>query len=384
MPPAPPDVREVQRIAAMGDPVLRNLEITHCYSRLTAAVALRTGEGANWCTFATWASRQAGRTVRGEDLLDALARRLRAGAAPRHPIASLWRALLRRGLFRPETRLGRLTRQLHTPFDAFERASDAVSRGNRKVFAEIGLEFARWLHACPQDRGPDAPEVQAFLDGLRPGEPPEGQRYLRQAFARYQRQPFAEGAKARAELLVLANLEIGLHEQTRLQPDIAEALDAALVTTHDLGRRLLEALHPPAARWRPRLRRATAAPLGLLGASAQRAAARVAREAITESLMVLTVPGVVLSLGAHLDAPYPELLREPADPELAALLARFEPPRGQPDDAGARDWSDLAQRMHYIVHLFHAFHARPDLASAPFTPEQVVAFQAGTIPAGEL
>src|SRR3712207_2285506 len=128
MPPAPPDVREVQRIAAIGNPVLRNLEITHCYALLAAAVAQRTGEGANWCTFATWASRQAGRTVRGEDLLDTLARRLQAGPSPRHPIASLWRVALRRGLFQPDTRLGRLTAQLHTPFDAFERASDAVSR----------------------------------------------------------------------------------------------------------------------------------------------------------------------------------------------------------------------------------------------------------------
>ena len=51
----------------MRDPVLRNLEITHCYWRLAQAVARRTGVGANWCTFATWASRQAGSTIRGED-----------------------------------------------------------------------------------------------------------------------------------------------------------------------------------------------------------------------------------------------------------------------------------------------------------------------------
>ena len=30
---------------------------------------------ANWCTFATWVSQQAGRTVRGEDLVDNLKRR---------------------------------------------------------------------------------------------------------------------------------------------------------------------------------------------------------------------------------------------------------------------------------------------------------------------
>ena len=67
-----PSVDEVRRIAAIANPVIRNLEITYCYSRLAAAFAARSGEGANWCTYATWASRQAGRTIRGEDLLEQL------------------------------------------------------------------------------------------------------------------------------------------------------------------------------------------------------------------------------------------------------------------------------------------------------------------------
>ena len=63
-----PDVAEVDHVSAIASPVIRNLRITYCYSRLAAAVADRCGTGANWCTFATWASRQAGRTIRGEDL----------------------------------------------------------------------------------------------------------------------------------------------------------------------------------------------------------------------------------------------------------------------------------------------------------------------------
>ena len=69
-----------------------------------------------------------------------------------HPIATLWRRLLRRGLFQRETRIGRLTHELHTPFDAFERASDAVARGNLKVFEEIGLQFARLPPRLPAGR----------------------------------------------------------------------------------------------------------------------------------------------------------------------------------------------------------------------------------------
>jgi hypothetical protein len=382
--PSVPSVQDVRRIAAIANPVLRNLEITHCYSMLAAAFAARGGEGANWCTYATWASRQAGRTIRGEDLLAHLERRLGEGRWLLHPIATTWRRLLRRGLFQRETRLGRLTAELHTPFDAFERASESVARGNLKVFEEIGLEFARYLHECPPEAEVESPLFRRFVDALRPGDPPDGQRYLRQAFAHYQGRRLVSGPKARAELAVLGNLEIGLHEQTRLQPEIREALDAAYATQEDLGRRALEALFPSAARWWPVARRPAAAITGVFASSGQRAASRLAREVITESFMVLALPGRVLALGTHLDDAYPDALREPADGELTELLARFEPVPPAPDDCGAREWSDLDQRMHYIVHLFCAFHLSEDLSRAPFTPEQVECFGRGVVPEGEL
>jgi hypothetical protein len=372
-------VAEVRRIAGIENPVLRNLEITQCYSQLAAAFAARSGEGANWCTYATWASRQAGRTIRGEDVFDHVGRELGHGRWLLHPIATLWRRLLRRGLFQPDTRLGRLTAELHTPFDAAERASAAVARGNLRVFEEIGLEFARYLEEQPAD----AAALRRFLDGLRPGEPPEGQRYLRQAFERYEGMRVERDPKRRTELAVLANLEIGLHEQKRLDPQIREALDAAYATKEDLGRRALEAVFPSARRWWPAVRRPAETAMGVLAAAVQRAASRVAREAVTESLMVLSLPGRVLALGAHLSDTYPEALRSPG-PDLAELLAEFEPGPPAPDDCGARDWSDFHQRMHYIVHLFCAFHLSKDLAQPPFTPEQVGTLGRGLLPDGEL
>jgi hypothetical protein len=310
---------EVEQIAALRDPVIRNLRITECYSRLAAAMESGC---ANWCTYATWASRQAGRTIRGEDLHDRLQRELGHGAELLHPFRSFWRWLLRRGLLRPETRLGALVHRLHTPFDAFELASDAVARGNLKVFAEIGLEFARWLD-----------------DGVVPSEPP----LLRQAFSRYARAPSTEQ-------MVLANLEIGLHEQTRLQPEISEAMDAALSPK----RRILT--------W----------PL-------QRKLTQLSRQVITDSLMVLTLPGEVLWLGRHLEA-----AGEVVDPELRELIASYEPVPPAVDDCGAEDWSVLDERMHYIVHLFRAYHEDEALSSPPFTPAQVERILAGELPDGEL
>src|SRR3954453_2246080 len=111
-----PSVDEVQRIVAIESPVARNPKITYCYSRLAAATAARVGVGANWCTYATWASRQAGGTIRGDDLLADLSRKLGDARPLLHPVATLWRKLLRRGLFDRESRLGRLPPELPPPF----------------------------------------------------------------------------------------------------------------------------------------------------------------------------------------------------------------------------------------------------------------------------
>jgi hypothetical protein len=343
-PVSPADVR---RIAAIKNPVLRNLEITYAYSRLAAQVG---GPGANWCTFATWASRQAGATIRGEDAIDLLQDRILRYRELLHPLASFGRWLLRRGLLDPGSRIGRVMGRLHTPFDAVERASDAVARGNRKVFEEIGYEFARYL---------ESDDLDTFLAGLREGGPPDGQALLRSAFTRY-----ARGSDPQSRLL--ANLEIGLHEQTRLQPEIREALDAAYTTKEDLGQRLCP-------RRRPRIQRAAAT----LAAPAQRALDAVARELITRSLMVLSIPGRILLLGAVLDDPYPDSLRELTDAELTALVARFDGP-------ATEDWSVFEQRMRYIARLFRCFHELDALADPPFTPAQVELMLAGTIPDGDL
>ena len=197
-----------------------------------------------------------------------------------------------------------------------------MARGNLKVFEEIGLEFARYVNDCPPG---DADALRRFLDGLRPGDPPDGQDYLRRAFAHYEQRRAATDPKAAAELGVLANLEIGLHEQTRLQPEIRAGLDAPFVTQERLGLRVLEAAFPSAARlWADR------APPG----RGRRRRGRGARPARVDadrprghhgSFMTLSLPGRTLALGMHLADEYPEALREPANAELAELLARYEP-----------------------------------------------------------
>jgi len=379
-----PGVADVARIAALENPVIRNLEITECYADLSAAMRARTGGAADWCTFATWASRQAGSTIRGEDLLDNLDRRLGRKRWLAAPLASLNRLLLRKGLFQPDSALGRIVAGIHSPFDAFERASTEVARGNLKVFEEIGREFARFMASVPGDAGEDSDAFVAFAAGLQPGTPPDGQDLLREAFACYQRQRQETDPGARAAWVLLANLKIGCHEQIRLQPQIAAAVDAPLATAADLGARVLHALIPSSCNWPGVLHGPAKYALGGLALVVRRDAVKVTREVVTEAMMVLSMPGTVLSLGRDLDAPVPEVLAGAAPPFLASFVQEYDPCPPGGIACAASNWCDLRQRMHYITHLFRAYAETASMFSRPFTPEQVAAFRAGHVPDGDI
>lgn len=379
-----PGADDVVRIAAIGNRVVRNLEITQCYAELSDGMRARTGDAANSCTFATWASRQAGSTIRGEDLLDRYARRLAGGARLLAPLQSISRVLLRKGIFEPGSRPGRLVAAVHTPFDAFERASEAVAAGNLKVFAEIAHAFAVFLATVPAAARPGSAAFDAFAATLRPGPPPDGQQYLKDAFAHYQEQRQAPDEAMRPGWGLLANLEIGLHEQIRLQPQIAAAVDAPITTARDLGARILHVLFPRSHRW-PRLVFAPVASLaGAVVLPLRRAATRLTREAVTESMMVLALPAVVLSLGRDIDAPIPPVFAAAVHPELDRFVREYDPCAPGTSACGASDWCDLRQRIHYILHLFRAYAGERSLFSHPFTPDQIARFRAGSIPDGQL
>ena len=381
---AAPSVADVAGIAAIQDRVIRNLAITACYADLAAATRVRLGMSADWCTFATWASRQAGSTIRGEDLHERLARRLGRRARLLAPLQSGYRLLLRRGLFNPNTRLGRAVAQIHTPFDAFERASDAVAAGNLKVFEEIGSEFARFLAQVPPEATPDSEAFAAFAAQLRPGDPPEGQQLLREAFAHYQQQRLESDPATRAAWVLLGNLKIGLHEQTRLQPEIARAVDAPLTTARELGARVLHALFP-SSRNAPRFLRTPAyVATGWVALRIHRAATAITREVVTEAMMVLALPTGVLALGRNLVAPVPAVFQGAPHPVLASVVKAHDPCPPGISECGADDWCNLHQRMHYILHLFRANAVEQRLWTPPFTPEQVASFRAGVVPRGEL
>jgi hypothetical protein len=378
----PPSVEAVEAVGASTPPALRNLRITQTYHELSAAVASLTGPGANWCTFATWASRQAGRTIRAEDLGRKIEEVFAGSDAVARAVISLrgLRRQLGRGVGRQA--LIAAIREACLPLLTVGHVADAVARGNKKVFDEIGLEFARFVAAAAEE---DDAAVSRVCDALRPGEPPEGQRLLAAAFRDYQAARVLADPKARAERLLLANLRIGLHEQTRLQPEIAEALNAPVLDPAELRRRLLIALVGS-----ERLAAASAGRTRAWGgldavcADLIERLRAVVREVITEELMTIALPLGARRLGRDLAGAFPPELAALENPELRALLAAVDPTADSTAASGARDWASLPERMHTIADLFRLEHADPSLLEPPFTQAQQGAIAAGSIPDGDL
>jgi hypothetical protein len=385
-----PTIAEVERIAALQDPVLRNLQITQCYSELSNALALRTGYSANWCTFAAWASKQAGQSIRKVDLQRALERVFHETSPAYNAAVDLANQGRLTGAQRSPDEIQAALREAVDIRSAVDRASDAVGRGNKKVFEEIGRQFARFCSQFLHDAEPDLEKLADFCAALRPGEPPDGQRYLSQAFARYYRSFFVEDAKNRAELLLCANIEIGLHEQTRLQPQIAEALDAAFVDATLFTRHFIATAFPLSgwflvSRWLARrlLRRETAFDhaIQVLLETVQ----VQMRRGLTEAMMTIHLPpDLLIRLGDDLTAGFPETLRQLVDPDLRDLLDRFDPTPDSLAGSGVLDWADLPDRLHFIIDLFRCYQESRELFDAPFSPQQVAELKAGRLPAGPL
>lgn len=392
--PAIPTTDDVERITKIKDPVIRNLQITQCYHELAAVLAACTGQAANWCTFATWASKQAGQTIRKEDLARMLERRLSRSPST---VQASNRVAAAVNIQSPNRLMGREDLALRAEnFTAvIDRTSDAVGRGNKKVFEEIGYAFARFYQTCLLDSSSgehriEPQKIAQFCEELRAGEPPDGQGYLRQAFTHYAQALDETSAKTRAELILLANIEIGFHEQTRLQPEIAESLDAGMMHFLEFARPLFRSIFP-ANGWfhlaHLYLRRLLGRPTALdLAIRVLLSEARVQlRQTITDFMMTISLPsGVVLKLGEDLTVGFPESLQQITNLELGDFLGKHDLTPDSLNETGALDWADLPDRLHFILDLFRCYQEQQGLSEPPFTPEQVEALKDGRLPDGRL
>jgi hypothetical protein len=275
--------------------------------------------------------------------------------------------------------------QAINPAAAFARAGDAVARGNKKVFEEIGREFVRFLEFFGEPTHLEPAKTARFCAELRAGEPPEGQRLLSQAFTSYCEARFQTGQE-KAELMLLANISAGFHEQIRLQPEIAEALNAAVDNAAELKRNLMTVLLPDFyVSVRAKVLRRQTPYLDAHFARLIQEVNRLIRQIITDHLMTVHLPGAdVLRLGRDLQGAFSQQLDEIRSPGLREMLDRVDITPNNLEDSGAKDWADFTDRMHFIADFFRVYQERQQLFEAPFTTEQVELLKSGVQPGGRV
>jgi hypothetical protein len=315
---------EIDAAIDRRDPVLSNVRITLAHRQLSLALHEVTGpgSGANFHTWAVWGSKKAGRTIRQEDVpwLPRVATAVGAGAstawARRRPRTRMLAAAVTAG-----AALNALTHHV------LSRTATQIFGGNVTVLDDIGRQTARFVSTFldPADRTDD--RLEQFLAPLCTGPAEKGgQGLLRTAYRHYLEVARTPPSDERDERMLTANLLAILHEHHRLDPYI----DAAM----------------------PRLLR----PL-------------VTRYLLTFSLGT-EVMRVSRDVTARSPTAFPETLRTIELPELAQLL---DGPGGldrTPDSlhgSGARDWTELADRMNFIVDLFRTRQFDENLFARPFS-----------------
>jgi len=383
-----PTVEDVSRIANISDPVIRNLNITQGYYELSQAMSKYTDGNPNWCTFAVWASKQAGQSIRKEDLIHTFENlfhnspeiTLLLNTISQHSAAI-------KNL--PEVKaISSFIVKVINPDAIFSHSAKAVAEGNKIVFFEIGGEFARFLSVFKSEKDFTDENISKYCSAFKSGNPPEGQQMLKDAFTTYFEARKQTEAKVKEEMILYSNLLIGYHEQTRLQPKILEALDAAIRDEDMLHKNILRQLLP--GFW-IRLRYYISKflqrklPLDEVVDQLLDLAKQKIREIITDCLMTLYIPAnELLMLGEDLKHKFPERLAHISDQKLKTLLNKIDPTPDSLKESGVKDWGDLSDRIHFIADLFRAYFEHHQLYDAPFTNEQVKVLKDERKPDGKL
>jgi len=374
--PAPVELEkrlaDLRRIAALAEPVLRNLLITQRYHDLSQDLAGVLGrDDANWATFATWASKTAGQSIREEDVPPELTQFLRTEAALDARFERFYRRM---------GPLGRLLPKLD-PFEVsraiLKEVATQIAEGNLRVYAELAPLFAEFALFADETRRSEA-ALEAFLGKLtRGGADGGGQEALKVAFQSYFRAATRSEGAERAELVLLGNVMIGLHEQTRLQDNIAGALnapfsEAVYVRFGAAGPAFLHPLLRALIRGGVRL-----FARGLLDDW---------RRLATRFLMKLATPGgEEIPLGQDLPkGSFDPLLARLENPELISLLERYDANLTTTAGSAAIDWTVLGDRMRFIADLFRLNQRDPSWFDQPFQDGQRAQIEAGRLPAGKL
>jgi hypothetical protein len=380
--------KDIDAIAQLTDGALRNLKITQRYHDLSLALAETISPAnVNWSTFATWASKTAGQSIRNEEVpkfvIEIVADSDDDVMHPFGKIESAVHAIVPTSGFHVSFLLAPISETIGT-------VSTSIAAGNLKVYAELAPQFVRFVQAFRGNASPTDAQLADWIGKLdpAPATEPGGQALLRQAFAAYVGAIRSTDPVQQARFAFLGNCLIGQHEQTRLQPQIAEAMDAPIddILKKHLHGSLGVGTEPGIF---GRLVAAIEEPFDLLTDAVQDVWERVA----TRYLMSLALPGgAALPLGRNIpkDAACQAFLPAPlqnitAPTDLYDLLRMYDRARGVTDVGSASvDWRVLDDRMNFIVNLFRSRQQDDELFEQPFSDAQRAAFEAGQMPPASL
>jgi len=340
------------------DPVLVNFKITRLHYLLSYALREAVGPeaGPNFHSWAVWGSRKAGITIRQEDK-DQASRDATVVAGFVGGLVGLgvgwlvapladWSLL---SLCIVWTLIGIVTGgYCGYRLAGYTRnsASQLILEGNALVLDEFGSETARYLEYFQQaeshhaDRDGDH-AFAAFLAEFREGPTDRGgQDLLRRAFQQYETARLAEDPKVKHECNYFANCLSVLHEHIRLQPYISRSLPFLI------------------------------------------------RRCVTQRLMTYSVGEQLLAV--HEDVPaldtviFPPTLATIDSPETREFLngpQGWDRGRGTLKNTRAKDWTNIRERMGYIVNLFRTRHLDANVVASPYSDEQLDEIAAGVVPA---
>ncbi|UCG24033.1 MAG: hypothetical protein JSW55_18185 [Chloroflexota bacterium] len=355
----------IQSVVENDNLIVRNLQVTQGYYRLSEGMRrCLSSTNVNWCSFATHASKTAGQALRHE----LMPRLLRSATIRKAGFENTFLFLNEGVGTKDRPQLGENDNRLA---EALRRLSHLVSDGNIVVFTELAWPFASFISTFRKDFVYDQGKLRAFLDeNLEPGPLEQGgQDYLFEAFTAFYTARFETDAKKKSEHVLHGNLLIGLHEQTRLQPQIEQAMAVPFeMFSKSFGER--------GAKKR--------------AASKQSAATRklVAR-AVTQMMMSITLPSRELRLSRNVIAPtgvvsYPKDLLHIESPRCLELVRAFESGHDTLSGSGADNWASLRDRMSFVVDFFRSHQQYDRMWEPPFQPAQAKAIEAGYFPAGRL
>jgi hypothetical protein len=413
-----PSIEEIANDDA--NPVLRNLRITLAYYDVSQRLAARTGgDVINWCSMACWSSKSVGTYIRSEELPPGL----RAVLASHGDVNARVSEVAPGVAHHAADHLERVAREV------LGDVSQYLVIGNKIVFAEVGSVFNAFADRFPAKADRDDRALDEFVATLAPGDaepdrvtvdpstgrlttaPQGGQGWLASAARHYYEAAFTPDPKCRAELVLLGNGEIGMHEQTRLDPYLSGSLDACVedVVSNRWKTALLDRVVESDTRGRLEARL-----MEILSDLAPRLATAF-EDAATRTMMSLQLPGQLVHMGHDLRAPlgsplYPTIVEDLENAALRDVFQKFSClETGVPHAAGfagrlreirddieqdlegpvafgtaASDWTRYPQRMRFILPLFRSRHQTMSLLGKPFTDEQIDSIRQGLVPSGPL